>query len=181
MERVLAFEYGHSFFRLRALMLAALFVAVLVFFAFQTQTPAVWLGILAATFLSYLVIVGLSPLLTRHQLTRSRIILRQGWYFRAILPFAEVETVSPWDGEPKYGLRLSLARRSLFVVGSGRDLVSVRLREWRRFPLVLFLKAREVVFDVDDRDAFLAAVEARVAAGEPLPARKVPILPDARR
>jgi len=60
-------------------------------------------------------------------------------------------------------------------------LVGFRLKEPRRFPQVLFLKATEVVFDVDDRDAFLAAVEDRVTASEPLPARKIPILPRARR
>jgi hypothetical protein len=175
------FPYGRSFFYLRSVLLLVLFVAFLLFLGTQTLTPAPWLAAFAALLTAYLVIVGLSPLLTKHALLRSRAILRQGWYFRAIVPFEDAEEIGPWDGEPKYGIRLSLARRILFVVGSAQNLVSIRLRVPRRLPHVLFLKTREIVFDVDDRDAFLAAVEERRAAGVPLPAHKVLVLPPARR
>jgi len=175
------FPYGRSFFYLRAVLLIALFSALLLFLGLQTVTPPFWLGLLAAILLAYLGIVGLSPLLTHHTLLRSRLILRQGWYFRAVVPFSDVERVGPWDGEPKYGLRIGLLGRTLFVVGSKEGLVSVRLRAPRRFPGALFLAAREIVFDVGDRDAFLAAVAEPEASAEPLPAHKVLVLPPARR
>ena len=174
------FRYGRAFFYQRAVLLAALFAVLLAFLSFQTSTPAAWLSLIAAILFTYLVVVGLTPLLTHHTLTRSRILLRQGWYFRAVIPLADAESIGPWDREPKYGLRLSLSQNTLYVVGSAHSLVSVRLREPKRFPLVLFLKAREVVFDVDDRDAFLAAVEGRMAAPSPLPAHKVLVLPPKR-
>ncbi len=176
----LEFRYGRSFFYLRAFLLLALFTAVLLFLALQTVTPPEWIALLAALLVVYLVFVGLSPLLTHHTLMRSRLILRQGWYFRAVLPFAEAETIGPFDAEPKWGLRLSLLRRTLYVVGSGTGLVAVRLREPRRFAQVLFLRADEIVFDVGDREAFLAAVQERRAALESLPARKLRILPGPR-
>ena len=175
------FPYGRSFFYLRAVLLIALFSALLLFLGLQTVTPPFWLGLLAAILLAYLGIVGLSPLLTHHTLLRSRLILRQGWYFRAVVPFSDVERVGPWDGEPKYGLRIGLLGRTLFVVGSKEGLVSVRLRAPRRFPGALFLAAREIVFDVGDRDAFLAAVAEPEASAEPLPAHKVLVLPPGRR
>lgn len=172
--------YGRTFFYQRALGLLAIGVLVLVILGVQTRTPPEWLVLIAAILLAYVTVVGMSPLLTSHQLTRSRIILRQGWYFRTVLPISDAESVGPWDGEPKYGLRLSLGSERLYVVGSRENLVAVRLREPRRFPQVLLLRAKEIVFDVDDRDAFLEAVAARVEAGEALPARKVPVLPAGR-
>ncbi|MEK6851230.1 MAG: hypothetical protein AABY30_01685 [Candidatus Thermoplasmatota archaeon] len=175
------FPYGRSFFYLRAVLLIALFSALLLFLGLQTVTPQFWLGVIAAVLLAYLGIVGLSPLLTHHTLLRSRLILRQGWYFRAVIPFSNVEEVGPWDGEPKYGLKVGLAHRTMYIVGSAAGLVSIQLREPRRFPQALFLKAREIVFDVDDRDAFLAAVKERTAAPAPLPAHKVLVLPPGRR
>lgn len=175
------FAYGRSFFYLRAVLLLALCGFALAFLASQTSTPASWLSLIAVLLFLYLWVVGASPLLTKHELLRSRVILRQGWYFKAILPLEDAEEIGPWDGDPKFGLRISLARRCLFVVGSGQGLVSIRLRDPRRFSQVLFLKAREIVFDVDDRDRFLAAIGERRAAGAPLPAYKVLILPAARR
>lgn len=172
--------YGRTFFYQRALGLLAVSVLVLVILGVQTRTPPEWLALIAAILFVYLTVVGLSPLLTEHRLTRSRIILRQGWYFRAVLPLEEAESIGPWDGEPKYGLRFPLGGGRLYVVGSRENLVAVRLQEPRRFPQVLFLRAKEIVFDVDDRDAFLEAVAARVEAGEVLPARKVPVLPAGR-
>jgi len=175
------FRSGRTFFYLRTFLLLIAFTALLLFVGIQTVTPQPWIVLLGAILAVYLLVVGLSPLLTRHTLTGSRLILRQGWYFRAALPLGDAESIGPYDGEAKYGLRLAIGRRTLFVVGSTANLVGFRLKEPRRFPQVLFLKATEVVFDVDDRDAFLAAVEDRVTASEPLPARKIPILPRARR
>ncbi len=174
------FPYGRSFFYLRAFLLLVLFAAVLLFLGLQTTTPSTWLGIIAAALFVYLLVIGLSPVLTRHELLRSRIILRQGWYFRCVLPFEEVLEIDAWDGEPKYGLRISVARRTLFVVGSAAGLVYVRPRVPRRFPAVLFMTAREIVFDVEDRDRFLKAVAERRASYEALPARKIPVLPERR-
>ena len=175
------FAYGRMFFYIRAVGFLAVFALALLFLSLQTVTPASWIGVVAALLVAYLLIVGLSPLLTKHQILRSRIVLRQGWYFRCIVPFGDIESAGPWDGEPKYGLRISLARRTLYVVGSAQNLVSVRLRRPRRFAQVLFLEAQEIVFDVEDRDRFLAAMEARKSGGPPLPAHKVLVLPPGKR
>ena len=177
MEQTQSFAYSRTFFYLRALLLLALYFVVVLFLALQTVTPAPWIAMIAAILVVHLLVVGLSPLLTQHVLTRSRIILRQGLYFRTIIPFEEAESIGPWDGTPKFGLRLSRARSILFVVGSAQNLVSVRLRTSRRFPFLLYLRAQTIVFDVGDRDAFLAAVEERRRALEPLPAYEAPILP----
>lgn len=175
------FGYARSYFYVRALGLLALCTFVVFFLAVQTVTPAEWLAVIGAILVAYIVIVGLSPLLTKHVLLRSRLILRQGWYFRTIIPLDATESIGPWDGDPKRGLRISSARHILYVVGSGENLVSIRLREARRFPQVLFLRAKEIVFDVDDRDAFLTAIEGRLSAGPATRAHKVHIPPPEKR
>lgn len=176
-----AVPYARSFFYQRTVGLLAVFLLVLLLLALQTQTPPVWFALIVGVLIAYLLVVGVSPMLTTHTLTRSRIILRQGWYFRSIIPLSEVEAIRPYDADPKYGLRLSPARSLLFVVGGGQNLVSLRLKAPKRFPQVLFMTAREIVFDVDDREAFLATVAERKEAGATLGARKVPLLPPAQR
>ena len=176
-----AFAYGRTFFYTRALLLMLLFTFALAFLGLQTTTPSSWIGALAVVLAIYLLIVGLSPLLTTHLLARSRLILRQGWYFHAVIPLADAESIGPYDGEPKFGLRVSIARHTLYVVGSATGLVAIRLKAPRRFAQVLFATAAEIVFDVDDREAFLAAVEDRRVEATALPAKKIPILPAARR
>jgi len=173
--------YARAFFYQRTIALLMVFVFLFLVLALQTQITVEWMAAVGGVLAAYLIIVGMSPILTKHTLTRSRIILRQGWYFRCIVPFSDAEGIGPYDGDPKFGLRLSISRSLLYVVGSRNNLVSLRLKEPRRFPQVLFLTAKEIVFDVDDREAFLAAVTERKAAGKPLPARKVPVLPPARQ
>ena len=174
------FRYGRTFFLVRALLLTALFLFVLGFLASLTTTPASWIALLAAVLATYLLVYGFTPLLTTHVLLRSRVIFRQGWYFRCIVPFEDVEAIGPWEGTPKSGLWISLARRTLFVIGAPTNLVSLRLRTPRRFGQVLFMTAGEMVFDVDDRDAFLAEFEERRTGATALPAAKLPILPGRR-
>lgn len=173
--------YARRYFYQRTMVLLTVFSFLLLILVVQAGTPAGWLSLAAGVLVAYVVVVGLSPMLTSHTLTRSRIILRQGWYFRCIVALGDAEAIGPYDGDPKFGLRLVPSRDILFVVGGRRNLVSLRLREPRRFPQVLFLTAKEIVFDVDDREAFLAAIVDRRASGKPLPARKVPLLPAAAR
>lgn len=172
--------YARGYFYQRMVVLSALFSVALLVLGLAAPAWGV-LAIAGAAVAAYIVIVGLSPMLTSHTLTRSRIILRQGWYFRCVIPFSDAEAIRPYDGDPRFGLRLSPTRGLLYVVGGRDNLVAVRLKQPRRFAQVLFMTAREIVFDVDDREAFLAAVVERKAAGPPLPARKVPALPPVRR
>ncbi len=160
-ERRLEFDYGHATFVLRAVLLFALWGLVTVLFASLAQVDIVWILLISGAVGAYALVFGISPLLTRHWLTRSRLILRQGWYFRAILPLREVRSIRPYDGEAKVGLRGDLARRTLYVTGSKVGLVALELDAPRRFWQVLFATANRVVFDVTTPERFLEAAEAR--------------------
>lgn len=168
MAKRLEFRYGRTYFLTRALVLVLLFAVLLALLAWTTPTSPFWLALLAAAAVVYLVVVGVSPLSTTHWLTRSRLILRQGWYFRAVLPLRDLASYRSYEGRGRYGLRASGG--VLFVVGALEGLVAVELRRSRRFPHVLFASAREIVFDVEDREGFLRSLGERLASLPPVQA-----------
>jgi len=168
--RRLEFDYGHSAFLQRALLLLGVWIVATVLLASAAGLAVPWIVVVSATIGAYALVFGFSPLLTRHWLTRSRLILRQGWYFRAILPLRDLRSIAAYEGDPKIGLRGDITRRTVFVTGSKVGLVAVELRTPRRFWQVLFTTADRVVFDVDGRDRFLGEAAARSASLAPIQA-----------
>ena len=166
----LEFDYGHSAFVQRGLLLLALWILSTVVLASLSQVPFGGVVLVSGLVAAYAVVFGLSPLMTRHWLTQSRLILRQGWYFRAILPLRELRSIGPYEGAAKIGLRGDMSRRMLFVTGSTVGLVAAELEPPRRFWQVLFAPADRVVFDVHSRNRFLEAVAARRASFAPVDA-----------
>ncbi len=173
------FAYGHGFFLQRLLLFTALAAFVLIVLAFQLAAPAVWIAGFAVLFLLYIVIWGISPLFTNHWLTTTRLILRQGWYFRGAFTLREIESVAKLDGDAPLGIRAQVRRRRLYVTGSKVGLLALKLRRPRRFWAVLGAEAEEIVFDVDSPDAFLEAFSGRMASLAPVePKRADPYLRD---
>ncbi len=162
MEKRLGFGYGRALVLLRAAYFLFLFAAVGLLWGLAP-------GLAVAPVAAFTVVVALaaflfagSPLLTEHWLTRSRLILRQGWYFRAILPLSDIESVAPAEvGGPALGIHRPLGQRTLYVTGGRSGLVVVRLARPRRFWQSFGLAASEIVFDVADRDGFLRAFQER--------------------
>ncbi len=162
------FPYGHGFFLQRFVLFGILVAAVLAFFVAFTLTPTAWIAGIGVVPVASLVIWGLSPLLTHHTLTQALLTLRQGWYFRAFIPLRQIVSARAFDEKAPLGLSASLGRGRLFVTGSKVGLVSIRLREPRRFWAVLGAAADEIVFDVDSRDSFLEALQERQVSLAPV-------------
>ncbi len=165
MEKRLVFPYGRALVLSRTVAYGAGIALIAVFLALSSSTPAgpeaLFLGALALLF----VVFAISPLLTSHWLTRSRLVLRQGWYFRTILPLAELTSVTSADestpGRAPLGIHRPLGQAALYVTGGRTGLVIARLEHPRRFLQAFGLPAEEIIFDVTDRAGFLAAVEER--------------------
>src|SRR5205814_2305290 len=117
---------------------------------------------------------GASPLLTEHWMTRSRLILRQGWYFRAVIPFSDIESIVRSEEASRtrvpLGIHRPLGQPALFVTGGRTNLISVRLRRPRKFWQAFGLTATEIIFDVDDPEGFLRAFEERRTSLPPVQA-----------
>lgn len=165
MDKRLTFAYGRALVTSRLVSYGAAIVLIAVLLVLASYISAV----LASLFLLFLVglyvLFAVSPMFTAHWLTRSRIILRQGWYFRTVLPLAEVVSVESVDelrpGSTPLGIHRPLGQSTLYVTGGRTGLVIARLAAPRRFWQAFGLRADEIVFDVADRNGFLAAVEER--------------------
>ncbi len=125
------------------------------------------LALLAALFMVYILVVDVSPLLTNHWLTRSRLVLRQGLLFKAILALRDVVSVEPFD-DPKVGVRFSLRSSRLYVTSSSRDGILIRLKSPQRFRWALGKKADEVIINVDEQERFLSEMADRLALFAPV-------------
>lgn len=165
MEKRLTFQYGRALVagRLAIVAGAAVFLGIVVgtFQNLQWEILALLVGALA----TYLVVFTISPLLTDHWLTRSRLILRQGWYFRAIIAIAEIESLEVSDEADSrrvpLGIHRPLGRPTLYVTGARTGLLTLRLSQPRRFWQSLGLFASEIIFDVRDPEGMRRALNDR--------------------
>jgi hypothetical protein len=109
-----------------------------------------------------------SPWFTAHELGAEHLVLRQGLNFRGQIAYATIAAVYATERKPTH-FPLALYRHSLFVALWPVNLVAIRLRQPQRFRLFHVLpvwKVREVVINVDRREAFIADLRARVAAAQ---------------
>ena len=170
----LAFAYGRTLVIGRLFVLFALTGLVAIAIAITPSFPLLTAAVLGAILAAYGVLFVLSPLLTEHWVTRSRLILRQGWYFRARIPFADIETLTEADDAGRtrvpLGIHRPLGQPSLFVTGGRTGIVSLRLRGPRRFWQSFGLFATEILFDVTDRAGFVSAFSERRSSLPPVEA-----------
>jgi hypothetical protein len=165
----LTFAYGRTFVVGRLGFLVALVALVVLTIALTPSFPVLTAATLGVILVAYGILFVLSPLFTEHWLTRSRLILRQGWYFKAVILLADIESLSPADETSRarvpLGIHRPIGQPSLFVAGGRTGIVSLRLRQPRRFWQAFGLNASEILFDVTDRERFLAGFEERRPRG----------------
>ncbi len=107
-----------------------------------------------------------SPWLTAHELDAEHLVLRQGLNFSGQIAYGNIAAVYATERKPTH-FPIALYRRTLFVALWPANLVAIQLRRPQRFRLFHALPVwpvREVVINVDRREAFIADVRARVAA-----------------
>lgn len=165
MEKRSSFEYGRALVVGRLVILLGLSAFSVVLLAAFPSFPLEALALLVAALGAYLIVFVASPLRTAHWLTRSRLILRQGWYFRAIIPLSSIESAGPAEdirpGRVPLGIHRPLNRLTLYVTCGRSGLITLRLSEPRRFWQSLGLLANEIVFDVREPERFLGAMRER--------------------
>lgn len=96
----------------------------------------------------------LSPLLTHHEITETEIILRQGIWFRATIPFSEVALVEPVE-IPVFSNAGIKGR--IILTGTRRKLVSIKLKNRMRFSQLLWRSSDEIIIDITDPEGFVKA------------------------
>ncbi len=120
----------------------------------------------------FLLVVGVSPFLTRHSVDANDIILRQGWHFTVSVPIENIKAINLIDEAPKdRSLLISQTKGILNITSCKRDLISLKLRRPQRIASVFWRKVDEIVFDVTDREGFRSAFETALLSTRASPAR----------
>ena len=112
--------------------------------------------------------IFISPWLTAHELGAERLVIRQGLNFRGTVDYRNIAAVHATERKPTH-FPIALYRHTLFVALWPVNLVAIRLRRPQRFRLLHALpiwRVREVVINVDRREAFIADLRVRVAAAQ---------------
>lgn len=108
--------------------------------------------------------IFVSPFLTQHELRTDRLLLRQGLNFGGSISYHNIAAVHTTE-RTSTGFPLRVYPHTLFLVLWPVNLVAIRLRRPQRFRLFHLLpvwKVREVVINVDRRDAFIADLRSRI-------------------
>jgi hypothetical protein len=117
-------------------------------------------------------VIGISPILTNHALTNNELVLRQGWYFRSIIPLDEIKSIIVLDRGPRRtGVFFDFKGTSLYVTTQRHNLIRLTLKNPRRFNWALGKKTDQVIFDSLDQRAFLKAMETKAELTPASPTR----------
>jgi len=108
-----------------------------------------------ATFLTAVVLVfGISPLLTSHEVHDTYFIIRQGWYYRNIIDMTDVVSIKLVRKGPfALGVHF-LGRSTIYVNGSTDDIILLELRPVRSRNGKKRRMTR-ILFDVKDVEGFM--------------------------
>lgn len=120
-----------------------------------TAIGLLWVGIFALGFL----LQGIAPLLVRHSVSRSRIVLRVGLHVRVAFSPHQV-----------LGWRAGVLPRSISLRTGLRGAVTIQLRAPIRVPTLLFRASDRFTVTVLDPDLLLRALEDACPHGIILPA-----------
>jgi hypothetical protein len=144
-----------TFFSTLVLLCAAL-VFLNIFFGLTFFKDPVILMVAILASLALLIIVGVSPFLTHHTLSDADIHLRQGWYFRAIVPLSNIERIQVVErGPTRTGVFFEVVGKALYVTTQRTDLILLSLKQPQRFGFAWGKKAGRVYFDTLDKNVLL--------------------------
>jgi hypothetical protein len=115
-----------------------------------------------------LAVMVASPWCTAHELDADGLVIRQGLNFQGRIAYHNITSVYATERKPIH-FPMQLYRHTLFLALWPVNLVAIRLRRPQRFRLFHILpvwRVREVVINVDRRDAFVADLRTRMAAAQ---------------
>ena len=153
------FDYDKKMFYFTTILLFSSLILTLFVMLVIVPVDITWISIITILFISILLVFGISPLLTKHQIAEDKIILRQGLYFKAVVPIKNVKDIGFTDINAKIGIKFSLTKPILYVTTSKIGLISIKLKGQRRFGYAWWKSADEIIFNVDNPKRFIRLVE----------------------
>ena len=150
------FNYSHYLFHFRTIYISVFFVSMFVLLAMMTVDMTMYFIIFAILFILNVILFGISPLMTSHELGPPGIVLRQGILFKIELKWDEISSVERQEDRGLgYGI-MTIGRRSLIPLTTQKhNLILIKLNQPIRFSSVLWKKADEIMIDVNEPDIFV--------------------------
>lgn len=152
------FAYETSAIRKIALFLFLMDAFSIGLMLFVLPAEDVWIVIPFGAFLtSIFVIVGVSPMLTKHEVHDTYIVLRQGWYYRNRIDLSDIKSINHLQNGPfSIGIHF-IGNGTIYVNGRTRDLILMELsgtchRNGRRRRMM------RVLFDTNDNEGFMRSM-----------------------
>ncbi|MCE5297037.1 MAG: hypothetical protein LLG16_08050 [Euryarchaeota archaeon] len=139
-----------------ALLLAMSAFPIIAFFFLPDEER--WAMVLVAGIMFFTVFVfGLSPLLTKHEIHDTHVVLRQGWYYRNRIDLTDIMSIKrvregPWS----YGLHF-IGGGIVYVNGSTKDLLLIESSE-RISRNGKKRKMNRILFETLDDDKFVKMI-----------------------
>ena len=159
------FVYDRKWIMRSTLFLAVAVVWIMLLIIFILPFDPIVTIIMGLALAAFLITVGLSPFWTEHSIEDREIILRQGWHFSVRIPLDNIKAINLIDEVPRIrGLFIYRANATLNITSSKKGLVSLKLRRPQRIASVFWRRAKEIVFDVTDREGFRQAFERALIA-----------------
>lgn len=154
-----SFPYSRRSFVQNAVFIGAVLPVTLAILV-MVDADLAYISIIVALEVLAFVVMGISPLLTAHELCDDALVLRQGWYFRSRVPLNEISSANAVErGPARTGVFFRLTSSTLYVTSRHTDLIELRLKRKRPFGLALGKRADRVVFDVEDTASMLRALQ----------------------
>jgi len=134
-------------------------VWLMVILAYLPHERLLFIVIVGAILVITVVVIGVSPLLTRHEVVDCNIVIRQGWHYKLVIPVDRVKRLQRLERiEAKEGILLDAFNRTLVMTDSKVNGIRLEIKEPVRVPAAFWKKVDVVIFDVTDPDRFVAEV-----------------------
>ncbi len=155
-------EYDRRpFVRNLVLMIPSTMVLMSFLWVVMPTDPA-WMAILASIIGVAVIIFGVSPLLTYHELTEDALVLRQGWYFQLRIPLDQITSASHLErGARKVGVSFQVIGSRLSVTTRRTDLMELVLDRGIRAVWAWGKRIDRVAFDTMDNERALREIRDR--------------------
>jgi hypothetical protein len=149
-------------------------VGILLILAF-IKTPLEWFLFFFAIFLTMLLVLGISPLLTNHTLTNRRLIIRQGWHLKIEIMLRNIKSVEAIE-EGLKGFVSAPDKNALYVTSTKFDQVSIRLKKSIRLTFAMGKLIDEVIICVENRSRFIEDINGSIQSLQSSPKVRKPSL-----
>ena len=141
------YPYSKKAFLPNLILLLAFAAVILIILLTTPADPILGAGVMILVGLAIMVL-GISPYLTDHELREDTLILRQGWYFKAEIPRKNIRAarLSTW-GPRKIGISFDVLSPTVRVTTRRHEVIELELHCPQSFIWALGRRADRVVFD----------------------------------